>query len=234
MSELARMRAHFNSRGWNPADLDNFRMEAGDGSEGGSGDQGGEGSESGDPPGDGGGDLGEAGIAALAAERRNARDAKKALKPWQSIGEEFGLSPDDVRDALAKLNASSDGDQDPPPVDVDKITRDAQRAANDLANARIVQAEVRALAADTFADASDAIPNVDLSAYEVNDDGTVDIEAIKADLADVLKKKPHLAKSGKRPIPDPSQGSRGLGKKESTPGLGRLADAYAARSKTAP
>lgn len=230
-SELDRMRADFNARGWDPADLNIFRMEEGDGS---SGDQGGDGAESGDGAGDSGSDdaqLGDAGKAAIAAERKAAKAAARALKPWQSIADEFSLSPDDVRAALAKLN-NGDGADDADAVDVDKITRDAQAAATTMANERIIRAEVRALAAETFADPTDALPNIDLSSYDVSDDGEVDADAIKADLADVLKKKPHLAKGGRKPIPDPSQGSRGAGGKNSSPGLGRLQDAYASSAST--
>lgn len=225
LSELDRMRAHFTSQGWNPADLDDFRMEA-DGDDGGdSGDQSGDDDGGGD---DGGADLGDAGKAAIDKERKSARDAKKALKPWQTIGTEFNLSPDQVRDALSKLNAGDDE------AALRKIQADADKAANTKANVRIVRAEVRVLAADTFADAGDAVLNLadKIGEYEVDDDGNVDADAIKADLEAVLKQKPHLAKNGKRPAPDPSQGSKGEAKKTTTPGLGTLTAAYEATAKT--
>lgn len=84
----------------------------------------------------------------------------------------------------------------------------AEKRAADLTD-RTVRAEVKALAANTFEDPSDAEVNVTLSKY-VGDDGEIDTAAIEADLAEVLKRKPHLAKATgpSRPKPDPSQGAR--------------------------
>ncbi|WP_344098575.1 hypothetical protein, partial [Nocardiopsis tropica] len=75
---------------------------------------------------------------------------------------------------------------------------------------RAVKAEVRGLAADGFADPEDAAAFLDLDAY-VGEDGEIDAKAIKADLADLLKRKPHLGRSAepRRPAPDRSQGSSG-------------------------
>lgn len=218
-SELARMRAHFTANGWDPARLAAFRMEADDGGDGGDSGDTGDGSDDG-----AGGDdkLGDAGKRAIEAERANARKAKDALKPWKALADEYGMTPEQVREALTKAN---DGDADKVRKDLE---RDIRKEITAKANARIVRAEVKALSADTFADPEDAVLNLDVSSYDVDDDGNVDADAIKRDLAEVLKRKPHLAKGGKRPEPDPSQGSSGAGKKESTPGLGRLRDAYAA------
>ena len=63
---------------------------------------------------------------------------------------------------------------------------------------RAVKAEVKALAADRFADPSDAAAFLDLSAY-VGDDGEVDTGAIEKDLAELLKAKPHLGKAPAAP-----------------------------------
>ena len=79
---------------------------------------------------------------------------------------------------------------------------------------RVVRAEVKALAAESFADPEDAHAFLDLGGY-VDEDGDVDTAAISKDLKDLLKRKPHLAKpedSGpRRPAPDRSQGSSGNG-----------------------
>src|SRR5690606_24279189 len=63
---------------------------------------------------------------------------------------------------------------------------------------RAVRAEVRAVAAADFADPADAVAFLDLSAY-VDDDGEIDSDRIKADLADLLERKPHLAKAAAEP-----------------------------------
>lgn len=76
---------------------------------------------------------------------------------------------------------------------------------------RAVSAEVKALAGE-FADPSDAAAFLDLKKYatESND---IDTDAIKADLADLLARKPHLGKqpTPRVPAPNPAQGSSGAG-----------------------
>jgi cell division protein FtsN len=76
-----------------------------------------------------------------------------------------------------------------------------------------VTAKVEALAAREFADPEDAAGALDLATY-VDEDGVIDTESIKADLADLLKRKPHWAKAPdgpRRPAPDRTQGSSGNG-----------------------
>ena len=77
---------------------------------------------------------------------------------------------------------------------------------------RTVQSEVKALAAAGFADPADAIAFLDLGKYATND-GDVDVEAIRGDLADLLARKPHLGKtpSSRIPAPNPAQGASGSG-----------------------
>jgi len=72
---------------------------------------------------------------------------------------------------------------------------------------RAVKAEVKALAVEGFADPDDAATALDPSKY-ATPEGDVDTEAIKADLADLLTRKPHWARSGQAPAlrPNPAQG----------------------------
>lgn len=137
-----------------------------------------------------------------------------------------------AREALVAQKPTKGDDKGDKDVDEDAIRREAERAANERANARIVRSEVRALAAETFADPADAPLYVDLSEFEVDDDGEVDADEIKKALADVIKAKPHLAKTGKGPKPDRSQGPRGGSRPDPTPGVGRLRQAYADSSTT--
>ncbi|AWT42560.1 MULTISPECIES: hypothetical protein [Streptomyces] len=88
---------------------------------------------------------------------------------------------------------------------------------------RAVRAEVRALAAAEFADPDDAHAFLDLDAF-VGDDGEIDSDSIRDSLADLLKRKPHLARpadtSPRRPVPDRTQGSSGNGNRSSSdPGV---------------
>lgn len=84
---------------------------------------------------------------------------------------------------------------------------------------RAVRAEVRALAAAEFADPEDAHAFLDLDGF-VNDDGDIDTDGIRAGLADLLKRKPHLAKpadnSPRAPKTDRTQGSSGNGNRSTS------------------
>lgn len=105
--------------------------------------------------------------------------------------------------------------------DLDKAAAQAQRAQEQAAKAvaRAVQAEVKSAAREQFADAGDAVDVLmrDPSKY-VDASGDIDTDAIEADLADLLERKPHWGKPEpaavepeKKPQlkPDPGQGSRG-------------------------
>jgi hypothetical protein len=97
--------------------------------------------------------------------------------------------------------------------DAERIQREAETRANEKANGRILRAEIRAAAAGKLSDPSDALTFIDLSQFDVDDDGSVDQDEIATAIADLLTKKPYLAAQGgpKSPKPDPSQGEGGRG-----------------------
>lgn len=143
-----------------------------------------------------------------ATARRESAQRRRELKPWKDLAREFNLTPDQVRERLSGKAAET------AEVDAEAIRREATRDASAVANKRIVRAEVKALAADLFADPGDAPLFVDLAKYEVDDDGAVDEDEIRDDLRAVLVRKPHLgavtvrkAPEPRTPKPDPSQGS---------------------------
>jgi hypothetical protein len=84
---------------------------------------------------------------------------------------------------------------------------------------RAVRSEVRALAAAEFADPDDAHAFLNLDDF-VDDEGDIDSDRIRDSLADLLKRKPHLAKpadtSPRRPAPDRTQGSSGNGNRSTS------------------
>jgi hypothetical protein len=130
------------------------------------------------------------GRAAIEAERAAAKQARDALRPWRALAKELGLkSPDDVRAALS-------GKKDAP--DEDAIRRKVESDVMSKANTRIIRSEIKALAASQFADPEDALPFLKVDDYDVDDDGDVDVAHIQADLAALLKRKPHLAKVSKK------------------------------------
>lgn len=112
----------------------------------------------------------------------------------------------------------------------------AQRERAEKAVRAAVASKVEALAAKQFADPEDAVGALDLTAY-VDEDGAIDADRIRADLNDLLKRKPHWAvadESGpRRPAPDRTQGSSGNGNRSpSDPGeqfAGLLAQALKGR-----
>jgi len=107
----------------------------------------------------------------------------------------------------ARLNETSAAD------DVERIQREADAKAAAKANARILSAEVRAAAAGKLSDPSDALTFIDLTQFDVDDDGSVDQDEIAEAIADLVRRKPYLAAQGgpKSPKPDPSQGEGGRG-----------------------
>lgn len=109
--------------------------------------------------------------------------------------------------AEAKLNEATPAD------DTERITREAEARAMQKANSRILSAEVRAAATGKLSDPSDALTFIDLTQFDVDDDGSVDKDEIADAIADLLTKKPYLAAQGgpKTPQADPSQGAGGRG-----------------------
>jgi hypothetical protein len=92
--------------------------------------------------------------------------------------------------AEAKLAAAAkpkDGDDD-----VDAIRKEADRAATARANERIVRSEVKAAATGKLADPADAFRFLDLSKFEVDDDGNVDEDELAEAIAELVKSKPYL------------------------------------------
>jgi len=79
------------------------------------------------------------------------------------------------------------------PEDVKALVAEAERKATAAANTRVLQAEIRAAAAGKLADPTDAPLYLDLSTFDVGDNGEVDAEEISDAIDDLLKRKPHLA-----------------------------------------
>lgn len=166
-----------------------------------------------DPDPEGLGDAGKKALDRMKAERaaakKEAATAKKAAVEERRKGA-----------ALAKKVAEF---EDRDRTELEKAEAKAKRS-DDLATkavTRTVAAEVKAAAAGKFADVSDATDALlrDPGKY-VDSDGEVDVDAIEADLADLLERKPHWAvaepaaetepaKKPKPPKPDLGQGPRG-------------------------
>lgn len=100
--------------------------------------------------------------------------------------------------------------------------QEAQRIKDEAlagANQRILKAEFRAAAAGKLNDPADALAYIDLSSFEVSDDGAVDSDAIAAAITDLITTKPYLAAQGGR-----FQGGADAGTRKET-GSGQLTEA---------
>jgi hypothetical protein len=123
--------------------------------------------------------LGDAGKKALDAMKAERNAARKELR--------------EARRALEEAKtARTEGDQPDP----EAIKAEARREATKAANERIVRSEVKAAAGQKLADPADAVRLLDLSQFEVDDDGNVDEDEIADAIDDLLKKKPYLAAQG--------------------------------------
>jgi hypothetical protein len=74
-----------------------------------------------------------------------------------------------------------------------------EQAAQTKANTKILRAEIRAAAKGVLADPTDAYKFLDLSEFEVDDDGEVDRDQLDDALAELVKNKPYLAAATKGP-----------------------------------
>ena len=91
-----------------------------------------------------------------------------------------------------------------------KARAEVEKELTGKANSRILKSELRASATGKLADPADAALYIDLSQFDVGDDGEVDSDALNDAITDLLTRKPHLA-AGKpnRFDGDADQGARG-------------------------
>lgn len=185
----------------------------GEGGDGGGGDPGGDdggSGDGGDPNAVGADGLTQAGRDAIARERSTLKAVRGELRGFKAVMAEHGITtPDALREFLTKSTGSQEGSQ--PPVDVEKVRREAAAEAETKASRRVARAEIKALATETFADAEDAISV--FTDEDVDDlldrNGGLDAEAAKRALAEVLTRKPHWAKQQEERPPSFDGGARG-------------------------
>lgn len=101
---------------------------------------------------------------------------------------------------LAKLQESSASEVEQARAEA---RQEALAEATAVANDRIVKAEVIAAASGKLQDPSDALGHLDLTKFEVGDNGEVDRKALVAAVDELLKSKPYLGATR-----DPEFGTR--------------------------
>lgn len=146
------------------------------------------------PDDDGLGDKGKRALDAMKAERQAAKaEAAAEKKRADELAAKVAQYEDLERTDLERAQAAAD----------------AAKTQAVQATARAVRAEVRALAADQFADPTDATALLDLAKY-TSVTGDIDTAAIQADLTALLEAKPHLKRpeQARGPRPDAGQGAR--------------------------
>ena len=140
----------------------------------------------------------------------------------------------DYDDLKAKVGALEESTKTDLEREIEKARSEARAEVQTGANARLVAAEVRALAAElAFRDPADALAQLSaggkLAEAPVGDDGSVDGAAVKAELEALAKSKPYLLKEASAGA---SASLAGIGVSGAsapvvTPGIGRLQSAYA-------
>jgi hypothetical protein len=78
-------------------------------------------------------------------------------------------------------------------VALDTARREAAAEATAKANERILKSDLRAAATGKLADPADALAFIDLTSFDVSDEGEVDPDALNEAIANLIKAKPHLA-----------------------------------------
>lgn len=125
-------------------------------------------------------DLGDPGKKALDRMKAEVKDGRRQRRELQRQIEELRRE----KEAAGKT---------PDEQALDQARAEARAEATEKANARIVRSEIRAAAAGKFRDPSDALAFLDLTEFEVSEDGDVDADELSEALDDLLQRKPHLA-----------------------------------------
>lgn len=99
----------------------------------------------------------------------------------------------------------------------EEAAAEARQEVTDKVRDKLLKAEIKALAAGTFADPDDAHRLLDLEDDDIfNDDGDIQTDALKSALEDLLERKPHLKATppnGGKPAGDADAG-KGKGAKD--------------------
>lgn len=167
-------------------------------------DQGGDEGDEGDADPEGADQLGDPGKKALASMKERLRKERERRKAAES-----------ERDQLK----TGSGDANDP----ERIRTEADRAATDRANARIVRSEIRAAAAGKLTNPRDALAFLDLTKFDVDEDGQVDETEIADAIEDLLKERPYLGVAAKAAEPR-FQGSGDGGARKGTGGPKQLTE----------
>lgn len=152
-------------------------------------------------------------------EAEEERDWRSDFLGQRKVNRDLEKKLKEARDRADALEKKQPATAEP---DVEAIRRQIQQETQAEVNQRILALEIKAAAAGKLADPADAHKFIDLTNFEVNDDGSVDSTEIAAALDDLLKSKPYLAAKGGSPRPGSADGGvRQAGKEGKPPQLTR-------------
>lgn len=147
--------------------------------------------DEGDP--DGADALGEKGKNALRAMKDRVRASKKEAR--------------DAKAELERLKNSAGKSKEDQEAEAERAQRDA--AIISKANERIVRSEIKSAAAGKLQNPALAIRLLDISEFEVDEDGNVDEDEIAEAIDELLEREPYLAvQGGAGPKFDSARGKR--------------------------
>lgn len=145
------------------------------------------------------------------AEAPKETDWKAEARKWEQRAKENKAALDEATPIVSQWKALEEASKSAQQRAEEEATRWQNEATTWRTNA--VSSRVETLAAADFADPSDALAGVSDPAKYLDAGGQINEDAIKADLAALLERKPHWRKAdaapaGPRvPAPNPAQGS---------------------------
>lgn len=169
--------------------------------------------DEGDP--DGADVLGDKGKNALRAMKERVRASKKEAR--------------DAKAELERLKNSAGKSKEDQEAEAERAQRDA--AILSKANERIVRSEIKSAAAGKLQNPALAIRLLDISEFEVDEDGNVDEDEIAEAIDELLEREPYLAvQGGAGPKFDSARGKRRPTKKLTQKDLQSMSPAEIAKA----
>lgn len=117
---------------------------------------------------------------------------KAALKKANEEAKKYRLQAKDKQKLEKELEEIRKANMTDSERKLEEVRAEERKNALSLVNDRIIKAEVRAVAGAKLADPMDAVRLLDLSKFEVDQDGNVDAGKIGKAVDELLKAKPYL------------------------------------------
>lgn len=155
--------------------------------------------------------LADKGKQALDRMKADRNAAKAELAKYKALG----LDPAKLQELIGK------SETDKQAAEQERVRREAESAALAKANDRLVRAQVTLAATGKLANPALALRLLDLSSFDVDDDGEVDAAAIAAAVDELLVTEPYLAQGETKRF----QGSSDNGPKGTPGGVAQLTQA---------